>query len=65
LITAACKVPTLSESEASFQPLAYAGDSLIGDGLMEVQRQGFCGIQQLIWMPISSLQAMLPLFWND
>lgn len=65
LIIAASKIPTLSENESTFQPLTYSGDSLIGDGLTEVQRQGSCGVQQLIWMSVSSLQAMLPLNWDD
>lgn len=64
LIIAASKIPTLSENKSTFQPLAYSGDSLIGNRLTEVQREGSCGVQQLIWMSVSSLQAMLLLDWD-
>lgn len=65
LIIAASKIPTLSENESAFQPLASSGDGLTGDGLTETQRQGSCGAQQLVWMSVSSRQAMLPLCWDD
>ena len=65
LIIAASKIPTLSENEPTFQSLACSGGSLIGDRLTEVQRQGSCGVQQLIWMSVSSLQAMQPLYWDE
>lgn len=65
LIIAASKIPALSENESTFQTLAYSGSSLIGNRLTETQRQGSCGAQQLIWMSVSSLQAMLLLYWDD